>query len=220
MIKCVLFDLDGTLLSTLETITYHLNGALVSHGLTRITVEDTRKFIGNGAKMLVTRAVSLSGVEDDSVINAVLSNYNYAYDIDPLPCTEPYEGITTLVDRLYADGFKLGVVTNKPEPTAKKLIEHFFGEKISCVSGGRSGIILKPDPGESLRVIADMGLNASMCAFVGDTSVDICTGKNMGAALSIGVTWGFRDRDELALSGADFLVDDAESLYQTLRNGQ
>ena len=216
MIKYVLFDLDGTLLSTLPTITYHLNGALLAHGLGSITVENTREYIGNGAKKLVTRAVNRCGVDDEAVISAVLSDYNRAYDTDPLPCTEPYESITALVDKLYVEGVKLGVVTNKPEPTAKKLISHFFGDKISIVSGGRAGIVLKPDPTESLSVLAEMGGEPQECAFVGDTSVDIFTGKNMGAALSVGVTWGFRSCEELITAGADVTVDDADSLYRAL----
>ena len=126
MIKYVLFDLDGTLLSTLDTITHHLNGALRSRGLGEISVDNTREYIGNGARKLVTRAVHAGGVDDESVINDVLADYNRAYDADPLPCTQPYEGIVLLVDRLHAEGFVLGVVTNKPEPTAKKLISHFL----------------------------------------------------------------------------------------------
>ena len=216
MIKYVLFDLDGTLLSTLDTITYHLNAALCAHGLGEITVENTREYIGNGARKLVTRAVMQSGVDDECVVNTVLSDYNNRYDNDPLPSTHPYDGISALVDRLYTEGVVLGVVTNKPEPTAKKLISHFFGDKISLVSGGRAGIALKPDPEESLKVLSSMGGAPSECAFVGDTSVDICTGKNMKAALSVGVTWGFRTSDELIGAGADVTVDDAESLYSAL----
>lgn len=217
MIKYVLFDLDGTLLSTLETITYHLNRALAANGLKDISVDDTRRFIGNGAQKLVFRAVSKSGVVDESVIKAVLAEYNHAYDADPLPCTEPYPGVTELVDKLYNDGIKLGVVTNKPDPTAKKLIEHFFADRIAHVSGGRAGITLKPDPSESISVLRDMGGEVSECAFVGDTSVDIHTGKNMGAAMSVGVSWGFRTREELEAAGADAIASDAENLYSLLR---
>ena len=216
MIKYVLFDLDGTLLSTISTITHHLNGALSAHGLDMITEENTREYIGNGARKLVARAVNKGGVDDEALIGAVLSDYNHAYDIDPLSDTEPYEGIVSLVDKLYADGIKLGVVTNKPDSTAKKLINHFFGDKISIVSGGRAGIVLKPDPTESLSVLLDMGGEVSECAFVCDTSVDILTCKNMGASLSVGVTWGFRSREELQNAGADLTVDDAEALYLAL----
>ena len=219
MIKYVLFDLDGTLLSTLDTITYHLNAALRAHGLGEITVENTREYIGNGARKLVTRAVIQGGADDEGMVNTVLSDYNRRYDSDPLPSTHPYNGISDLVERLYAEGLALGVVTNKPEPTAKKLISHFFGDKISVVSGGRAGITLKPDPEESLKVLSSMGGVPCECAFVGDTSVDIFTGKNMKAALSVGVTWGFRSRDELIEAGADVTVDDAEGLYNVLAEG-
>ena len=207
MIKYVLFDLDGTLLATLDTITYHLNAALVSHGLEKITVSDCSELIGNGARRLVAGAVNRSGVDDGDVISEVLSQYNRAYDSDPLPCTYPYNGITELVDKLVAKGVILGIVTNKPEPTAKKLAEHFFPGKFAFVRGGCEGAILKPDPTESLRMLASVGGKADECAFVGDTSVDIYTGKNMGAALSVGVSWGFRTRESLFEAGADVVAD-------------
>ena len=207
MIKYVLFDLDGTLLATLDTITYHLNAALTSFGLTRITVDECSEFIGNGARKLVTRAVSKSGVSDEGVIAEVLAKYNRAYDLEPITHTYPYDGIVELVDELIARGITLGVVTNKPEPTAKKLIAHFFDGKFEFVSGGRDGAILKPDPTESLTLLNGLGGEAFECAFVGDTSVDIHTGKNMGAGLSIGVSWGFRAASTLWEAGADAVAD-------------
>ena len=216
MIKYVLFDLDGTLLATLDPITYHLNGALSESGLDLITVEDTRDFIGNGARKLVERAVKKSGVSDPDLTAEVLARYNKAYDMDPIPKTEAYPGICELVDALYAKGVKLGVVTNKPDDTAKKLVNHFFNDRFDAVSGGRVGVVLKPDPTEAICVLRGMGGEISECAFVGDTSVDIYTGKNMGAALSIGVSWGFRSRDELTLAGADHIVDSADELLKIL----
>lgn len=212
MIKYVLFDLDGTLLSTLNTITYHLSASLVKHGLPSVDTEDTRLFIGNGARKLVSRAVHKGGITDNGVIGEVLLDYNEAYDSDPLPHTFPYEGITELIDTLYKSGVKLGVVTNKPDPTAKKLIEHFFKGKFTVVSGGRAGIDLKPDPKEAKAVLSCMGGDPSECAFVGDTSVDIYTGKNMEAAMSVGVSWGFRDRAELIDAGADAVIDHPSEL--------
>ena len=211
-IKYALFDLDGTLLSTLDTITHHLNGALKKHGLDCIEVDDTRRFIGNGARKLVGRAVNKCGSNDESLILDVLADYNEAYDRDPLPHTYPYEGVCELIYNLCERGVRLGVVTNKPDPTAKKLIEHFFPGKFEVVSGGRAGIALKPDPKEALLVLSAMGGRPSECAFVGDTSVDILTGKNMQAAMSVGVSWGFRDADELVSAGADKVIDNASEL--------
>lgn len=216
MIKYVLFDLDGTLLSTLHTITYHLNNALEAKGLKKIDISDTKRFIGNGAKKLVARAVKNSGIEDENIVLEVLTAYNRAYDNDPLPDTVPYEGIVELVDELVSKGVKLAVVTNKPDDTAKKLIDHFFPGKFSIVSGGRSDIVLKPDPNEALRVLYSVGGDASQCAFIGDTSVDILTGRNMYARLSIGVSWGFRSREELIDAGADRIADNAGELMDIL----
>ena len=218
MIKCCIFDLDGTLLSTLKTITYHLNNTLTHFGLEPITVEQCSLFIGNGARKLVERAVRVSGDHPEEITAKVLSAYNEAYNSDPFPLTVPYEGITELVDKLYNSGVYLGVITNKPENTAKQLIQHFFGDKFSKVTGGRKGAVLKPDPQDSLDVVASAGVSASESAFIGDTSVDILTGKNMRAALSIGVLWGFRDKEELENAGADVTVADTGELWEVLRN--
>lgn len=218
MIKCVIFDLDGTLLSTLDTITYHLNKTLSSLELGSVTLEDTCAFIGNGARKLVTRALAKNGVHDDNTVSEVLTLYNRSYDDDPLPLTYPYDGITDLIDRLYARGITLGVVTNKPEPTARKLVESFFPGKFAFVRGGKEGVKLKPDPEETLKLLKSVGIEPEECAFVGDTDVDIYTAKNMSAALSIGVAWGFRSREELASCGADTVVTDAVEIFDAIRD--
>ena len=216
MIKYVLFDLDGTLLSTLDTITYHLNAALTAHSYERITVQDSSNFIGNGAKKLVERALAKSGVCNQDVLLRVLNDYNGRYDSDPLPGTYPYDGIVELVDELFKRGITLGVVTNKPESTAKILVDHFFPGKFAFVSGGRAGAVLKPDPTESLRLLDSVGAGADECAFVGDTTVDIMTGKNMKAAMAVGVSWGFRTKGELEAAGADFVIDDPYMLLDII----
>ena len=217
MIKCVLFDLDGTLLSTLDTITYHLDSVISERSLGGVTVEDTRQFIGNGARKLVTRALAKNGVYDDATVSMVLEEYNRAYDADPLPHTAPYDGICELVDELYSRGFVLGVVTNKPHPTAQKLVDSFFPGKFAFVRGGGDGVILKPDPTESLKLISRLNIDASECAFVGDTDVDIFTAKNMCASLSLGVAWGFRSREELVSAGADAVVERASEILDLIR---
>lgn len=220
MIRCCIFDLDGTLLSTLDTITYHLNSTLLSFGLRKITVDDCAVFIGNGARKLVERAIKASGEYSDELRDKVLSVYNEAYNFDPLPLTEPYPGIIELVNKLYDSGVHLGVVTNKPEITARQLISYFFGDKFISVIGGRPGACLKPDPADSLSLIESIGVEASKTAFIGDTYVDIQTGKNMGAALSVGVLWGFRDEDELSRAGADVIVSDTDELWEVLKNAK
>ena len=214
MIKCAIFDLDGTLLSTLDTITLHLNNTLQAEGLPVITLEECRAFIGNGARKLVSRAVGKSGDVDAVVTERVLKTYNRAYNDDPLPLTVPYDGIPELVDALLLRGVRLAVVTNKPEPTAKKLIEHFFPNKFSLVIGGREGAVLKPDPADTLYAIKALGYSAKEAVFVGDTSVDILTGKNAGVALSVVVSWGFREKAELVDAGADIIINEAPQLLR------
>ena len=216
MIECCVFDLDGTLLSTLETITYHLNNTLVPEGLSALSVTDTQAIIGDGARLLVERAVALSREVGEDTFERILTTYNQAYNSDPIPLTDYYQGIKELVDNLADAGVKLAVVTNKPEVTAKKLIGHFFPGKFDIVSGGRAGAVLKPDPAETLRVIAELGKTPAVTAFIGDTAVDIRTGKNVGAEISVGVSWGFRDRADLVAAGADVIVDTAEELLRVL----
>lgn len=216
MLKYAIFDLDGTLLYTLKSILYHLNNTLSSNGLKEITLAECGEFIGNGARLLVERAVNNGGVSDTEVVKKVLGEYNHAYNSEPLPHTYPYDGITELVGTLHNEGVKIGVVTNKPEPTARQLVEHFFGDKISFVRGGRSGAVLKPDPTDSLDALSTLGGVHSECAFIGDTYVDIETGKNMRAALSIGVLWGFRTREELEGAGADMVTDDPNAILRAI----
>ena len=216
MIKYVLFDLDGTLLSTLDTITYHLNGTISALSLGEVSLEDTRQFIGNGARKLVSRALAKNGVYDEDTVSKVLGIYNSAYDADPLPHTYPYDGVPELVEALYERGITLGVVTNKPEPTAIKLVESFFPGRFAFVRGGKAGVALKPDPTEAIALLSSVGGCASECAFIGDTDVDILTGKNMGAALSIGVSWGFRPGEELTSAGADLVSGNPEEILNAI----
>ena len=216
MTECCLFDLDGTLLSTLDTIRYHLNNTLKSFGLLEITEDECSRFIGDGARKLVERATAKTGGVSAECVEAVLKTYNEAYDSDPLPHTEPYPGVVDLVASLKRRGIRLGVVTNKPESTARQLIEHFFSDSFDLVCGGREGAILKPDPRESLAVVERLGASPETTVFIGDTPVDVRTGKNMGASLTVGVTWGFRTREELLRSGADTVIESADALLELL----
>ena len=212
MIRHVIFDLDGTLLYTLDSILYPLNATLASEGLKEITIDQCRDFIGDGARLLVRRAVGESGDVDNETIERVLREYNAAYNSDPLPYTYPYDGITSLVDGLVDAGITVGVVTNKPEPTAIQLVRHFFGDKVAFVRGGRSGAVLKPDPTDTLDALTSHGGVPSECAFVGDTAVDVRTARNMRAALCIGVLWGFRTREELERESPDIFVEEAHEI--------
>ena len=207
MIRYCIFDLDGTLLDTIRSITHYLNETLKEEELLTITEEECRAFIGDGAAKLVERAVRKSGNVSQLRYGRVLEKYNSRYDASPEYLTEPYEGMIPLLDLLAHRGITLGVISNKPDATTVSLVRHFFGDRFSFVVGGKRGEPLKPAPDTTLAMLRDMGGDPSELAFIGDSPQDIATGKNAGAALTVGVLWGFRSREDLLLAGADVLVD-------------
>lgn len=219
MIKYCIFDLDGTLLDTLGSIRYYLNRTLSSHGYREVTKEECKSFIGDGARMLVTRALKVSGEEDSEAIERVLRKYNAAYDSDPYYLTEAYPGIVDALSELSSHGVTLAVLSNKPDSTAVQVVTRFFGNSFSTVRGGREGVPLKPDPRAALDMIEAMGAGESEVAFIGDTAVDIETGRRARVGLTLGVSWGFRDRAELISLGADAIADTAEDLTRIIIGG-
>ena len=214
MIKYCIFDLDGTLLNTLTSIRYFLNASLLRFGFPEITLDECRSFIGNGARILVCRALAARGVTDNDAIESVLSDFKATYDERPYYLTEPYPDIIKVIDELLANGITLGVLSNKPDSALKSVVRSFFGDRFAFISGGRENIPLKPDPTACLAMLGDMAALPEELAFIGDSDVDIETAKRVGAALSIGVSWGFRDRGELLLAGADKIADTAYDILK------
>ena len=214
MIKCCIFDLDGTILDTIATITHFVNKALHKFGYGSITVEEGRYFAGNGARTLITRSLAHFGELDPAVIDRVLDYYDKEYKADPYHLTTVFDGINELLLKLREEGIALAVVSNKQDAIAKAAVSHFFPNIFDIAAGGRSGIALKPAPDAPLAVLSELGFTPSECAFVGDTSVDVDTGRNMSAALVIGVTWGFREREELA--SADVIASTADEVFSAV----
>ena len=212
MIKYCIFDLDGTLLNTLNSIKYYLNNTLRDNGIGEITLEECRQFIGDGAKMLCMRALNSRGVYDGEILSRVLSQYNDAYHKNPYYLTAPYPDITDTLDKLSSRGITLAVLSNKPDRTAKAVCEKFFAGRFHFVMGGIDGVPLKPAPDSCISLMQKMGANPSEVAFIGDTGVDIETGVRAGCGKKIGVSWGFRDREELVAMGADTVLDTAHDL--------
>jgi phosphoglycolate phosphatase len=217
MIKCAIFDLDGTILDTIGTITHFVNGAITPYGVKPITIDECKYFAGNGARKLIIRSLTSRGVDDPELTEKILAEYNAAYDADPLYLTGVFDGVAEALAELKADGVKLAVLSNKPDPTVKQVVEGFFPGIFDVALGGRDGVPLKPDPTAALDILAELGFSPDECAWVGDTSTDIETGKNLGARISVGVLWGFRKRDELIAAGADAIVNTADELLEALR---
>lgn len=205
MIKACIFDLDGTVSNTINSITYFANNALKKAGLPIIESDVYKKLVGNGAKVLVERMLKTVGA-NESYYEEVAFEYNTKYHNDFLYLTEPYEGILDMLKSLKNMGIKVAILSNKPHETAIKVSDALFGDELVDVCyGGRDGIALKPDPAGVFEIMKELGVSKEECLYIGDTATDMKTGK--GSDLyTIGVLWGFRDRDELVDGGADVII--------------
>lgn len=223
MIKACLFDLDGTLLDTLESIRYYLNRVLEKYGYQPVTTAEAKIFVGNGAKNLVRRALQKGNFDFFSergklLFDKIHKEYVEDYDASPFYLTAPYPGISELLKALYSRGIKLAVISNKPDMTVKQLIEMNFENLFEVVYGAREGVPLKPDPAAPIEICKLLGVSPSEVAYVGDTGTDMLTGRAFAARLNIGVSWGFRDAEELFENGADDVVSTATEIVALIDN--
>ena len=205
MIRTCLFDLDGTLLNTIKTIAYYGNYALQKHGYSTFFPERYKTFVGDGARTLVRRMLIANGVEDDEIFERVYATYIAAYDATPLYLTEPYDGILTLLTELRSKGVLVGVISNKQDAATAPTVLYFFRGYVDFIRGALEGVPLKPSPESVFDAMAYLRAEKETTLFIGDTSVDVKTGKNAGVR-TVGCLWGFRDERELRESGADFIV--------------
>ena len=205
MKKAVIFDLDGTLLNTLDSIAYFANKTLEKYGYDTIAVEKYKKLTGNGARVLMERMlkeVHAEGYDFEKMLN----DYNKSYDDDFMYLTRPYDGILDMLGELRKKGIKTAVISNKPDSTTVQVVREMMGELTpDIVRGGREGVPLKPDPTAVLEIIEQLGVEKADCLYVGDTATDMETGKNAGL-FTVGVLWGFRDREEIEKAGAKAIV--------------
>ena len=202
-IKAIIFDLDGTLIDTLDDISAALNHALSSTGFDGVTREQTRQFVGRGVRELIKSAAPTASAEQrEGILVAYMAHYSKGL----MNCTRPYEGIIDAVNRLSKAGFMLAVLSNKPHKQTRRLAEAFFGEGVfAAICGQREDMRRKPDPQVPLLICEQLGVAASEAVFVGDSETDIQTGRNAGMR-TYGVTWGFRSAQVLMAEGADFVV--------------
>ena len=213
-IKAVLFDLDGTTLYTLKDLHSALNHALEKNGFGARTLEQTRLGVGNGLRNLVKRSLPEGfGPEQE---RQVLADMNEYYAVHLADETVPYEGIPELLDGLKRDEVLVGTVTNKPDAPANRLMEICFPGVMDVCVGEREGVPRKPDPAMMETAFAALGVTAEECVYVGDSDVDVRTAANCGCR-GIGVTWGYRTREDLRNAGAELLADTPAGLERMLR---
>ena len=211
-IRVCIFDLDGTLLNTLDGIAAHINAVFAEDGIAPLEVDFVREILGYGARQLISRACEARGITDKERVDDIFIRYNRRYDADLYYMVTPYPGIERLLSELSARGIKLAVLSNKPDGAVKNMVEHFFPGRFDLVLGGRDGIALKPSADGALEILKELGKDASECAFIGDGETDVITARNLTDALPIAVLWGFRGREELSLAGAEHFAACADDI--------
>ena len=210
-IKCAVFDLDGTLLNTLDTIHHYLNLTLEKYNLPLVSLDETRAMVGDGARLLISRAMG-EAAADRELYDRVFADYNAAYDADPYYLTEPYPGIVELLHDLSERGITLAVLSNKPNTAVCLAAEYFFPGVFTAVSGAKEGVPLKPDPTSLLNMLDNLGVSRGETAYIGDSEPDVELALAAEVAYPVAVTWGFRTREQLISAGAKNLVDSPKKI--------
>lgn len=212
--KACIFDLDGTLTNTLESMTYSVNLTLKEMGLSQITKDQCRMFVGNGARVLIEESLKVSGDPKASRIEEGMKIYGRIFDQNCTYHVTPYEGIPEMLKALKDRGIHLAVLSNKPDRQTIKVVKEIFGDNIfDYAQGQKDGIRRKPAPDGVWYLMEQMQVSKEECLYIGDSEVDAATGKNAGLK-TIGVLWGFRDRKTLETAGADHLIERPEELLQ------
>ena len=210
MKTAIIFDLDGTLLDTLQDLTDAVNYTLRLYGCPERTRMEVRSFVGNGVEVLMRLA--LPGKPTDPAIGPVLADYRQYYGIHAKDKTCPYAGILEALQEIRKE-FPVAVVSNKPDQATKDLCREFFGQEIFAL-GQTEDCPRKPAPDMVYKAMKALG--AEKCIYVGDSEVDVLTAKNAGVPC-LSVLWGFRDKDLLEKEGAAYFCDDPGKLYATLK---
>lgn len=212
MIKLCIFDLDGTLTNTLPAISHFGNTALSSIGLDKISTDRYRYLVGDGRDILIHRMLAEFGEDTEENFKKAADAYDKAYESDPLYKTAPYDGILELLKALKDAGVMLSVLSNKPDNVVRDIVKLFFGDTFALSMGHKPPNKIKPDPTTALEIIDKFGVGKDETVFIGDTDVDIKTGKNAGIK-TVGVLWGFREKDELERAGADFIANEPMDIF-------
>ena len=211
--KAVLFDMDGTVLDTLDDLADSVNRSLREFGLPEVSRFQVGQSLGNGAKYLIRHC--LPEGSDEALCEQVLSFYKLWYDAHCRIKTKPYDGILQLMETLRADGVSQAIISNKPDSAVQELAEAFFPGLMDVVIGESPAVKRKPSPDTVLAAASQMGLMASDCVYIGDTEVDLETARNAGMDC-IPVSWGFRTEEQLRAAGAEEIIRSPEELKKKL----
>lgn len=207
--QTVIFDLDGTLLDTLQDLADSTNYALSVHRMPARTLEEVRTFVGNGVGRLIHLAVPEGTPAEEEA--ACLADFRAHYLLNMENKTAPYPGVPALLEHLQAAGIRTAVVSNKFDGAVKGLCQNYFGDRLPVAIGESQGVARKPAPDTVFRALAELGAEPAGAVYVGDSDVDIATAQNAGLPC-ISVSWGFRDADFLRAHGAQQVADSPAAL--------
>ncbi|MGI6029915.1 MAG: HAD family hydrolase [Eubacteriales bacterium] len=215
MIKLCVFDLDGTLANTAPTIAHFGNLALSACGCPQLSLEQYKQIVGNGVFTLIARMVQAStGRENKQLEQRIYELYQREYDADTLYLTQPYEGILSMLVELKNRHIRTAVLSNKPHNNTVEVVARLFPNRlIDRAQGQLPEIPIKPDPSALLALLAQEGVAPQETLYVGDSGVDMETGRNAGI-VTVGVDWGFRSREELTAAGADHIISNPQELVE------
>lgn len=208
--KLVIFDLDGTILNTLDDLADSLNYALGKNGMQERTADEVRCFVGNGVQKLIERAVPEDTNEAQK--QNVLACFKEHYKLHCADKTRPYDGVKEQILKLRQKGCKTAVVSNKSDFAVQSLCQDYFPELFDYVVGEREGIRRKPWPDSVFEVLEKLGIEKEEALYVGDSEVDIKTAQNAGIDLAA-VSWGFRDKNFLKEQGAEKIITAPEEIF-------
>ena len=215
--KACIFDLDGTLVNTLESLMYSVDLTLQEMELQPITKEQTRNFVGNGAKVLLEKVLEASGGNPKKQLEEASFIYERVFDTYCNYHVKAYPGIKEVLLKLKQEGYKLGVLSNKPDKQAIKVVNSIFDKDLFDVVYGQKGQVKrKPNPEGLYKALEVLNVDKKNSIYIGDSEVDVATGLNAGIK-TIAVAWGFRTEKELIEAGAKTIVHLPGELYQEIK---
>lgn len=217
MYKACIFDLDGTLTDTLESLTYSVNATLKELGLSQITDTQCKAFVGNGARRLIEQSLQAAGDPQAKRIEEAMEAYGRIFKKYCTYHVAPYDGIVEMLQELKKEGVQLAVLSNKPHLQTKDVVATFFeAGTFARVYGQQEGVPRKPDPAAVHMILEELDIKKEECLYIGDSDVDMQTGCAAGVS-AVGVTWGFRTKEVLIEHGATYVVDKPEEIISIVK---